>query len=37
MAQAQADYVTAAHAIGFPPFHILMRDSAKLFQRFWRW
>jgi ABC-type dipeptide/oligopeptide/nickel transport system permease subunit len=26
MAQAQADYVTAAHAIGFPPFHILMRE-----------
>ena len=26
MAQAQADYVTAAHAIGFPPFHILVRE-----------
>ncbi len=26
MAQARADYVTAAHAIGFPPFHILMRE-----------
>ncbi len=26
MAQAEADYVTAAHAIGFPPFHILMRE-----------
>ena len=26
MAQAEADYVTAARAIGFPPFHILMRE-----------
>src|SRR5271167_1742649 len=26
MAQAQADYVTAAHAIGFPPLRILMRE-----------
>ena len=26
MAQAQADYVTAARAIGFPPFHILTRE-----------
>jgi peptide/nickel transport system permease protein len=26
MAQAQADYVTAARAVGYPPFHILMRE-----------
>ncbi len=26
MAQAESDYVTAARAIGFPPFHILMRE-----------
>ena len=26
MAQAEADYVVAARAIGFPPFHILMRE-----------
>ena len=26
MAQAEADYVIAARAIGFPPFHILMRE-----------
>jgi peptide/nickel transport system permease protein len=26
MAQAQADYVTAARAVGFPPFHVLMRE-----------
>jgi ABC-type dipeptide/oligopeptide/nickel transport system permease subunit len=26
MAHAQADYVTAAHAIGFPPFHVLARE-----------
>jgi ABC-type dipeptide/oligopeptide/nickel transport system permease subunit len=26
MAQAEADYVVAARAIGFPPFHILIRE-----------